>query len=438
MKSNNELNNWSDDKIFIERERYLKKLQYTAVIMLSIASIILMIGFVYTGRTWKAYALLSTSTMYQGVVNRDKENDSLDDTKKLMDEITNIYETSYVNDIEKEEIDEYVLNALVTAYGDRYAVYRDLADTVDSSTAIASQINGIGVLSRAVYDDYNTEYFIYIIDVYDGSPAEQAGLKIGDEVLKVNGKKLDSSKYNFNEAISDIKGEAGTAVTLTVKDVNTGKISDITVVRQRTSVNTVRYKQLTDDVGYILIRSFEMTTADEVKEALDYFSKLNISKFVFDVRDNTGGLKHTVIETLDMLVGKGVLMYELNSKGEVIDTSMSDADCIKFESVTLVNSYTASAAELFTKCLSDYDLTTTIGETTFGKGTVCTTYPLSNGGSVMVSTGKYLTKSKEDIEKKGIKPDIEMELSEEKLEIFYKLTVDEDDLIQRAIEELNN
>lgn len=436
MKFNNELNSESKEKDFIEKEDYLKKLQYTAVIMLAIAVVLFIVGFVFTSRTYKTYSLMCNSTVYQGIINRDNENDSLDSTKKLMDEITNIYESSYVNEIERENIDEYVLNSLVAAYGDRYAVYRDLADTVDSSNALASQINGIGILSRAVYDDYNTGYYIYIIDVYDNSPAEQAGIKIGNKILKVNGKELDSSKYNFNEAITDIKGEAGTTVVLTVEDESAGTIKDITVTRQKASVNTVRYKNIADDVGYILIRAFESTTADEVKEALDYFTSNNINKFVFDIRDNTGGLKYSVIDTLDMLVGEGVLMYEIDSDGNILETSMSDKDCLEFESVTIVNSYTASAAELFAKCLSDYELTTIIGETTFGKGTVCTTYPLSNGGSVMISTGKYLTKSKEDIEKVGIEPDIEMELSEEKMEIIYKLSVDEDDLIQRAVQEL--
>lgn len=129
-------------------------------------------------------------------------------------------------------------------------------------------------------------------------------------------------------------------------------------------------------------------------------------------------------------------MYELDSKGNILETSMSDANCIDFESVTIINSSTASAAELFTKCLLDYDLTTTIGDTSFGKGTVCTTYPLSNGGSIMVSTGKYLTKSKEDIEKKGITPDIKIKLSDEKEEIRYKLALEEDDIITRALKEL--
>lgn len=421
-----------------EKEKYLRKLQYTAIIMMTIALTTLVVGVVYANKNYNIYSEISTSTIYEGILNRDEENDSLDDTKKLMDEITNIYESTYIGDIEKENIDEYVLNSLIAAYGDRYGVYRDLADTIDSSTETASQINGIGVLSRAVYDDYTTEYIIYLIDVYDGSPAEQAGLKIGDEILKVNGKKLDSSKYTFNEAVSDIKGEAGTTVTLTVKDVNSGSINNIEVTRKRTGVNTVRYKQLTEDIGYILIRSFDVTTADEFKEAINYFVDLGIYKFVFDLRDNTGGLKHTVTGSLDYLLGDGVIMYELDSNNNYTDIVMSDADCIEFESVTLVNSYTASAAELFTKCLSDYNLTTVIGETTFGKGTVCTTFPLSNGSSVMVSTGKYLTISEEDIEKVGIEPDIELKLSDDKLDIFYKLTFDQDDLIQRAIKELSN
>lgn len=436
MKFKEDEINKTADEILNEKEKRLEKMQYAAVIMLFIAAIMIIFGFVFTSKTYKTYSLMCNSTVYRGIINRDNENDTLDDTKKLMDEIENIYESSYINNIERENIDEYVLNALVEAYGDRYAIYRDLADTIDSSTAIASQINGIGILSIAEYNDHDTEYNLYIIDVYDNSPAEKAGLKVGDKIFKVNGRQLDSSKYNFNEVMSDIRGEAGTTVILTIEDVDTEEMKEITVTRKRASVNTIRYKQLGNDVGYIVIRSFESTTAKEFKEAINYFNNLGINKFVFDIRDNTGGLKYSVIEMLDMLVGEGVLMYEIDSEGNIIETSMSNKDCIEFESVTIINKNTASAAELFAKCLSDYNLTTIVGEKSFGKGTVCTTYPLSNGGSVMVSTGKYLTKSKEDIEKIGIEPDIEMELSEDKQKIVYKLPIEEDDIIQRAIKEL--
>ena len=428
--------NKTADEILNEKEKRLEKMQYAAVIMLFIAAVMIIFGFVFTSKTYKTYSLMCNSTVYRGIINRDNENDTLDDTKKLMDEIENIYEASYINNIERENIDEYVLNALVEAYGDRYAVYRDLADTIDSSTAIASQINGIGILSRAEYNEHNTLYDIYIIDVYDNSPAEEAGLKIGDIIHKVNGIQLDSSKCNFSEAISNIKGNAGTTVTLTIEDGDTGEIKDVEVERRVTAVNTVRYQQISDSVGYIEIRAFESTTADEFKEAIDYFNSIGINKFVFDMRDNTGGLKYSVINTLDMLVGSGVLMYELDSNGNIVETSISDANCKDFESVTIINCNTASAAELFTKCLSDYELTTTIGETSFGKGTVCTTYPLSNGGSVMISTGKYLTKSMEDIEKTGITPDIEIKLSDDKLDEVYKLPIEDDDIIQRALKEL--
>lgn len=419
-----------------QKEKRLEKMQYTSVIMLIIALTAFFVGLKYMDTIYKTYSLMNNSTIYDGILNRDNENDTLEETQKLMNEIENIYESSYVNEIERENIDEYVLNALISSYGDRYAVYRDPADTIDSSTAQASQINGIGILSRAEYNEHNTLYDIYIIDVYDNSPAEEAGLKIGDIIHKVNGIQLDSSKFNFSEAISNIKGNTGTTVMLTIEDGDTGEIKDVEVERKITAVNTVRYQQINDNVGYIEIRTFESTTADEFKEAIDYFSSIGISKFVFDMRDNTGGLKYSVINTLDMLVGSGVLMYELDSNGNIVETSMSDANCIDFESVTIINCNTASAAELFTKCLSDYELTTTIGETSFGKGTVCTTYPLSNGGSVMISTGKYLTKSMEDIEKIGIIPDIEIKLSDDKLDEVYKLPIEDDDIIQRAIEEL--
>ena len=424
------------EKRLEKKEKKLERVQWEAIIMTCISLTALCIGLKYSDTIYKTYSIMNNSTIYEGLKNRDSENDNLDDVKTIMDEIDNLYESSYVNEIDRENIDEYVLNALINAYGDRYAVYRDAADSVDASNEQASQISGIGILSRAEYNENNTKYNLYLVDVYDKSPAENAGLKVGDKIHKVNGVQLDSSKYNLDEAIQDIKGEENTQVTLTIEDGSTGDIRDVDITRKVTATNTVRYKQIDDEVGYILIRAFEKSTADEFKEAINYFNSIGINKFVFDMRNNTGGLKNSVLSILDMLVGEGVLIYEADSKGNITNTDMSDSNCIKFESVTLINSYTASAAELFTKCLSDYDLTTTIGETSFGKGTICTTFPLSNGGSVMISTGKYLTVSKEDIEKKGIKPDIEMELSKDKLDINYKLPIEDDDIILRGLKEL--
>lgn len=420
-----------------QREKRVKHAEYVALAMLIIGVIMACVGAGFMDKIFKTYSLMSNSTVYQGLKNRDKENDKLEDVQKLMNEIENIYETSYVEEIDRTEIDAYVCNALIDAYGDRYAVYRDPGDTASNYNEIGSHVQGMGVLLRAEIDDDKDDFDLYLIDIYDGSPAEKAGLEIGDKITHVNGKQLSVTKYKYDEVTKDIKGETGTTFDITYIDAETGKSETTTVTRANAQTYTVRYSEVELDgekLGYIRIRQFETDTDEQFNEALEYFEARGIYKYIFDLRDNSGGLKETVLSMLDTLLPEGLLFKEIDANGNVAEINMSDSKHKEFESITLINDRTASASELFTKALKDFGKTTVVGETSVGKGTVCTTFNLSNGGSVMVSTGKYLTKSEEDIEGVGIKPDYEMKLPKEKAEIDYKLPIEDDDLIDKAKE----
>lgn len=422
-----------------EREKRVAKNEYTALIMLCISVTMIVLGFGFIYNVYRTCKPLTETTLYKGMKTKDLENDTLEDTQKLMNELENLYEASYINDIEREKIDEYVLNALVEAFGDKYAIYMDPDETIANYNQLGNHISGIGIYARAETEETSDEYGSYIIDVYDGSPADEAGLEPGDKITHVNGKRLSESKYTFSESIDDVKGEEGTTVKITFLDASDNRKEKVVRIKRRnTKTYTVRYKELTNEVGYIKITQFESDTGKDFKEAIDYFQNKGIKKYVFDLRDNSGGLKEAVVESLDYLLPEGLILEEIDNTGKTIEENYSDKECVDFESVILANEYTASAAEVFTKCLRDYDKTTIIGETTFGKGTICTTFNLSNGGSVMMSTGKYLTKSKDDVEKIGIVPDILMKLEKKEEKILYKLEAEEDDLIQKAIEVLSN
>jgi carboxyl-terminal processing protease len=440
--TNEALENLSKDEIekietIENKEKQVEKLHTKAIITLIIGITLIIIGAIFVLRIYEIYVTLSQSTLYQGLTTRDDDNDSLEEVQELMNEVANLYESSYVGEIENSKIDEYVLNSLTYAYGDKYATYRDISDSEDSDTLKNSKVCGVGILTIAEYDDVETDYDRYILDVYDDSPAEAAGLKIGDQIIKVNGKRLNTVKYDEDDAEYSISGEAGTTVTLTIIDGETGEERDVDIVRALTKTNSVRWQKVTDDIGYIEIRGFESNTDEQFEEAIDYFTEQGINKFIFDLRNNTGGVTESAVNMLNYLIDDGVLLYETDNDGNIVDTTMADSEhSLEFTSVTLINELTVSAAEFFTKCLSDYGLTTTIGKTSFGKGTICTTFPLSNGGSLTMSTGRYLTVSKEDIEGKGITPDIKLKLSKEKQKIYYKLTLEEDDIVQRAVQEL--
>lgn len=433
--NNSEINKQNLDA----REKRVTMMEYSAVIMLVFAIIAFALGARFFDKMYKKYNTISKSTVYNGIINKDNENDTLKETQKLMNEVENLYENCYTLDIERENIDEYVLNALISAYGDKYAVYRDPSETIQNYNSKSSHISGIGVLctSEMYNNTDHDKYDIYLIDVYDGSPAQDAGLEVGDRITKVNGKELSLTKYNFSEANNDIRGEIGTNIELTFEDASDNfKEKVVTITRNNTSVNTIRYRKVTDDIGYIVIRGFESDTDEQFLEAMNYFESQNVNKIIFDLRNNGGGLAETCVNMLDILLPEGLIIKQYDKNGNLIETNNSDKNHKEFTSVCLINTFTASASEMFTQSLIDYNLTTTIGEKSYGKGTVCTTFNLSNGGSLTMSTGNYLTKSGKIIENVGIDPDIEMKLDKDKQSISYKLTDDEDDLIQMAIKVL--
>lgn len=417
------------------KKKMLEKMQYSSVIMLIIALTALIVGLMYMDKVYKTYSIMTSSTVYAGLMKRDEENDTLENTQKLMNEIENLFEASYVNEIERSNIDEYVLNALVDAYGDKYASYRDPIDTNKNNNSKKNKVFGIGVYMTPEYKMDTNEYSIYIIDVYKNSPAEAAGIKPGDSILAINNHDLSILDFDYSAALDEISGEIGTTVNL--KILSNSVIQNIDVKRDEVSYDTIRYREVANGIGYIEIRDFLGNTDEEFKAAIDYFTNKGINKFIFDLTGNSGGMEDSVVNMLDSLLQNGLIVEEYDSSGNLIKSVKANPDTgLYFESVTLINHHTASAAELFTKCLSDNGYTTVVGTKSYGKATVCTTFTLSNGGSVTLSTGKYLTSSHKDIEGIGIEPDIELELSKEKQSIAYKLPDSDNDLIQKAIEVL--
>lgn len=430
----NKIKHTEDTNESLEQKRVrVMKMQYSAVIMLIVAITAFVVGLVYMDRVYKTYSIMTSSTVYAGLLKRDESNDTLSDTQQLMDEIENLYETCYVGDIQRDNIDEFVLNALVKAYGDRYASYRNTTQAEQNNEKKDNKQYGIGALLTPEYTEGTTKYSLYVVDVYKDSPAEKAGIQIGDLITAINNEELDILDLNYNKALDELNGDLGTTVNLKVN--SSGVITNKDVERDLVNVSTVRYKELTPEIGYIRIRDFQSHTDEEFKEALDYFTNKGIQKFVFDLTNNSGGIEDTVINMLDDLLQSGLIVEEYDSSGNLLKSVEANPETgFTFNSVTLINSNTASAAELFAKCLRDNYTTSIVGTRSYGKSTVCTTFTLSNGGQVTLSTGKYLTASKHDIEGKGIEPDYEVKLDREKQDIYYKLDDSENDLIQKALE----
>lgn len=393
--------------------------------ILKIISIALMILCLLT-MTW-LYSQINTmrALMLQHRENRGE----LDNIASIMEEIQSIYDSEYIGEeIDKEKLEDYALLGFTLGHEDKYGYYMSPSESKEQADTRKEKLVGIGVM--VVYEE-NKGY--YVSKVYEGSPAEKAGIQIGDYLTSADGYSID--EVDKDEFIDIVKGEAGTKVDIEVSNEKENK--QVEVERQDVRAKSIN-SEIIDDTAYIQISSFTDYTDDEFIDTMNEMIKSGYTKFIFDLRNNTGGSADSVIAMLDYLLPEG-LIARFEEKNSNDNTEYySDKNEVNADMVVLVNRATASASELFSKALQEYDKATIIGTNTFGKGTVLSTYTLSNGGTLTLSTAKYYTISGEEIEGSGVTPDIEIELPSEKERILYKLGFDDDDQIQKALEILTS
>lgn len=318
------------------------------------------------------------------------------------------YRHQYANEIDEDNLLYYVLNGYVEGAGDRYGEYYT-ADDFKSITQ-ENQGNTVGI---GVYVNYHQEYnAIKILSVMENSPAHKAGIKAGDIIVYVDGESV--SELGYYVALEKVKGEEGTKVNLTL--IRNGEEVSITVTRAKVETETVFYHQYEYDksIGVIRVIEFNNAVPKQFKEAIEDLMSKGVTSLVFDMRSNPGGTLTSVVEMLDYLLPEGDIAHVTDANGNIQKTYKSDASYLKGieKMAVLTNENTASAAELFTCALKDYEKAIIVGTKTYGKGSMQTVYMLPDGTGLRLTTNKYNPPISENYDGVGIKPDIEIELSE--------------------------
>lgn len=344
-----------------------------------------------------------------------------DTSLKVLTEVQEFYNKYYIGDeYDENKAMESAINGYVQGIGDKYGTYLAPLENKQFNNKLDGVYTGVGI-TISTHKENDKENLI-IEDVAEGSPASQAGIKTGGKIVKVGEK--DISTLTSEESVSMLRGVAGDKIDITIE--YDGVASEYSMVLEQIKVNSVEYKTLDNDIGYLKINSFGNSTNEEFNRALKYMKDNNISKFVFDLRNNSGGLVDAVIPMVDSIVPEGLIARVVSKNNEDREFK-SDSNELNGDMVVITNGNTASAAELFALNMREYDKATIIGEKTYGKGTELSVVNLSNGGSIVISSGKYYTKSIPNIEGVGITTDIEIE----KIEGV-------DNQLDKAIELLNN
>ena len=274
---------------------------------------------------------------------------------------------------------------------------------------------------------------VTISKVYSGTPAEEAGLLQGDVIVSADGN--DATSMEVSDLVQIIRGEEGTTVSLEIYREATNKTFTVDVERRNVELPSVEGEMLDGGIGYIQIGEFQTKTAEQFDEILSGLEQQDMKGLIVDVRSNPGGLLNSVVEILDRLLPEGTVVYTEDKYGNRQDFT-SDAECVDYPIVVLCDENSASAAEIFSGAMQDYNYATLIGTTTYGKGIVQTIYPLSDGDALKVTTANYFTPNVNYIHGKGITPDIELEYEYGNPEgtVYEKQY---DNQLQKAIEVMN-
>ena len=317
--------------------------------------------------------------------------------------LSDVIDQYYYKDITDEEKMEGIYKGLMSSTNDKYTDYYSPKEFKDLMVTMEGDYGGIGAtLSQ---DKVTKE--VSVVEVYEGSPAARAGLERGDIVISVDGHL--GTDESLDDFVQRIRGEEGTSIEMVYKRDDQEHTIEIT--REEVIVPSVSHRMLDDKIGYIRISSFVNGTQKDFEDALADLQSQGMQGIVFDMRDNGGGMVDSVVAILDDILPAGTVVYTMDKSGKREDYTSDDAKKIDIPVTVLVNENTASAAEIFTGAIRDFNYGTIIGTNTFGKGIVQSTVPLSDGSAVKITVATYYTPSGECIHEKGIKPDIELEFS---------------------------
>ena len=379
--------------------------------------------------------LCTSIGMYQYYSNNKLTDYSIFDTtsydsdiEEALNKYKKIIDKYYLGEVDEEKLKEGAIKGYIEGLDDPYTEYISKEDMQDYLDDTMGNFVGIGI-----YMVKNTEVNkIQVLAPIKNSPAEKAGILPGDYILSVDG--VEYTGEDMSVASNKIKGEEGTSVKLEIlrgTDIKTFEIK-----RENIKVNPVESKVLSNNIGYIEFSSFDEQTAEDFKAEYEKLEKKGIKSLIIDLRNNGGGIVSEALEIADYMTDKGsVLLYEVDKNNkEEIKKSEKDP-IINMPIVILTNENTASSSEILAGALKDLGKAKIVGTTTYGKGVIQQILTLPDGSGLKITSEKYLTPNKTEINKIGIEPDEKVELPET-VENILLVEEKDDTQLQKAIEVL--
>ena len=391
-------------KIFYQKKIIKSKIRFNMMETITFMLIVFAFGLIIGGIIMYGKGAFASSST------------SLNEFATAYNEIVN----SFYKDVDSDKLLEAGISGMMNYLGDPYSSYmnKDVAD--DFNENIEGTYQGIGAEIK-----YDKDGNVLIGRVFENSPAERAGLKENDMLLKVNNE--DIAQKTLSQIANIVKGEAGTTVNVLIK--RDGEEKELTLTRgsvDSISVASEVIEKGSRKIGYIVISIFASNTAEQFRKELTKLEDKGIDSLIIDVRSNSGGYLTTVTDIISMFIKKGEPIYQLKTKDKIEIVNDETDESRNYPIVVLANSGSASASELLVGALGEIYGAKIVGTKTFGKGKVQKVSTLSNGAIVKYTYQEWLTPKGNYIDSKGISPDIEIK--------FEYNTKQEDNQKDKAIE----
>jgi len=351
-----------------------------------------------------ALLLILTLSLGGGVASKGNDTAATYENLRLFTEVLSIVQSQYVDEVAPKDI---IYNAIKgTLRGlDPHSSFLDPEMYREMQVETSGSFGGLGI-EITLRDDVLT-----VVAPIEGTPAYRAGIQPGDRILKIEG--LTTKDMQLSDAVKRMRGKPGSKITISIVREGWSEPKDFFITREQIRVQSVRANQLEPGIEYIRLRQFQEQTANDLETSLDkYVKEGKIQGLVLDLRNNPGGLLTAAVEVTEKFLESGKLV--VYTEGRVRNQNMRFSSNAKrvfsdFPIVVLVNQGSASASEIVAGALQDWGRAVVIGTQSFGKGSVQTIIPLSDGSGLRLTTAKYFTPKGRSIHGKGITPDIIVE-----------------------------
>ena len=363
---------------------------------------------------------LTITVMYKklGIISITSSTNNSDITKiaSTLAKFKTIIDKEYLGEIKEEDLINGAVKGYIEALGDPYTEYLTEEEMNDLETYTSGNYVGIGVYIGANIEENK----IVVISPIKDSPAEKAGIKAGDIILKVDDKTYEAKE--LTDASNNIKGKEGTKVKLEILRDN--ETLNFEIERKVVKLQYISGTVIENDIGYIAITSFDEEAAKDFTNTYNELKEKNIKSLIIDLRDNGGGVVDEALKITDMFLEKDKTMLITVDKNNNKKYSKTKSDkTIDIPVIILANDASASASEIFIGALKDNERSKVVGTTTFGKGLIQQLRKMQNGTGLKVTIAEYFTPNENPINKKGIEPDYKVEIEGNK-----------DTQLQKAIE----